>query len=144
MGERAVKVEIKWDGDMRFIATNSAGLAVTMDTPKKMGGTEHGPGPMELVLMGLGGCSGIDVVSMLKKMRQDVENCFISIEAERATTEPKVYTKIHLRYTVVGTGLSQDRIEHAVQLSAEKYCSVSAMLDKTAEITHDVEIVEAT
>jgi putative redox protein len=139
-----VKVDIKWDGDIRFTATSGTGHSVKMDTVAEKGGTDQGPSPMELVLMGLGGCSAVDVVLILRKMKQSIENCFVSVDAERATTDPKVFTKIRLRFTVVGTGLSQDRVEHAVQLSADKYCSASAMLDKTAEITHEVEIVEAT
>ncbi len=138
-----MKVDIKWDGDIRFTGTSGTGHKVTMDSIAKNGGTDQGPSPMEYVLMGLGGCSGIDVVLMLKKMHQAATDCLISIEADRATTEPKVFTKIHLRYTVIGTDLSQERVEHAVQLSTEKYCSVSAMLDKTAKISHEVIIVDA-
>lgn len=138
-----MKVEIKWDGDIRFIGTSGTGHTVKMDTTSEKGGTDQGPSPMEMLLMGLGGCSAVDVVLMLKKMRQSVADCLVSLEAERAASDPKVFTKIHLRFTVIGSDLSQDRVEHAVRLSAEKYCSASAMLEKTAEITHDVEIVEA-
>ncbi len=113
-----------------------------MDGPPDGGGRNLGPRPMEMLLLGTGGCTAIDVVHILKKGRQPISNCSVEIDAERAGEDPKVFTRIHFHFTVAGSGLNPVQVERAIQLSAEKYCSASIMLGKTATITHDFEIVE--
>lgn len=137
-----MKASIKWTGGMAFEGTPGSGHAVTMDSSPDFGGQDKGPRPMELMLLGMGGCTSIDVMNILNKSRQDVTDCVAEIEAERADTEPKVFTKIHVHFVVTGRGLEPKRVERAIQLSAEKYCSASIMLGQTAEITHDFEVVE--
>jgi putative redox protein len=136
-----MKTTIRWAGDASFIAESESGHHVTMDGPPDFGGKNAGPRPMEMLLMGLGGCTSFDVVLILKKSRQDVRDCVAEITAERAETDPKVFTKIHIHFVVTGKDLDPKRVEKAVTLSEEKYCSASIMLGKTAEITHDIEIV---
>jgi putative redox protein len=113
-----------------------------MDGAPEGGGRNLGPRPMETVLAGTGGCSAYDVVTILRKARQPVKNCELQIDAERAPEDPKVFTRIHMHFIVTGTGIKKEMVERAVHLSAEKYCSASIMLSKTATITHDFEIVE--
>ena len=137
-----MKVRIKWYENASFIAESGSGHGVVMDGPPESGGKNLGPRPMEMLLMGMGGCASFDVVHILKKGRQPITDCVAEIEAERADTDPKVFTKIHLHFIVSGKGLKPDAVERAIQLSAEKYCSASIMLGKTAEVTHDFEIVE--
>lgn len=133
---------VKWNGSgMAFDATASTGHTVRMDAAPEVGGENTGPRPMEMVLMGLGGCTGIDVVMMLQKMGQDIKDVQIEIESERADDIPKVYTKIHLHFKVIGNDLNEKKVKRAVDLSAEKYCSVSKMLEATVEMSHDFEIV---
>ena len=127
---------------MTFVGESPSGHSVVMDGPPEVGGRNLGVRPMEMVLLGLGGCTAFDVVSILKKARQSISDCQVELQAERAETVPKVFTKIHVHYIVKGQGLSDARVKQAVDLSAEKYCSVSAMLSQTATITHDYEIVE--
>jgi len=134
-------IEIKWQGKKCFEATSESGHKVLMDASKEVGGEDRGTRPMELLLMGLGGCSGIDVMMMLEKGKQQVTDCQMQITSERAEGVPAVYTKIHLHFKVTGTDLSEKRVAKAVALSAEKYCSVSKMLEKTAEMSHDYEII---
>lgn len=135
---------VKWQGSgMAFDATASTGHVVRMDAAPEVGGENTGPRPMEMVLMGLGGCTGIDVVMMLQKQKQDIKDVQIEISSERAEDIPKVYTKIHVHFKVIGTDLNPKKVEKAVNLSAQKYCSVSKMLEKTAEMSHDFEIIEA-
>lgn len=134
---------IKWIGGVSFLGRSGSGHSVVLDGAPEAGGQDHGCRPMELVLLGLGGCTAIDVVMILRKSRQDIEDCVIDLRAERAETIPKVFSRIHLHFTVMGRGLDPTRVARAIALSADKYCSVSAMLDKTATITHDFEIVEA-
>ena len=136
-------IQVKWQGGKAFEATSSTGHKVMMDASKEVGGEDRGSRPMELLLMGLGGCSGIDVIMMLEKGKQDVKDCQMEITSERADTVPAVYTKIHLHFKVTGTDLNEKKVARAVELSAEKYCSVSKMLEKTAEMTHTYEIIEA-
>jgi putative redox protein len=114
-----------------------------MDGPPEAGGENLGPRPMEMLLMGTGGCAAFDVVLILKKSRQDISNCMVEIEAERAPEEPKVFTRIHFHFILTGKQLKPEHVERAIKLSAEKYCSASIMLGKTAELTHDFKIVEA-
>jgi len=127
---------------MTFVAETGSNHVTIMDGAPEGGGRNLAPRPMELVLAGTGGCTAFDVVLILKRGRQDVTGCEVSLKADRAETEPKVFTRIHFHYTVRGKGLKADAVERAIKLSAEKYCSASAMLAKTAEITHDWEIVE--
>ncbi|MPQ77395.1 OsmC family protein [Hydrogenovibrio sp. JE_KL2] len=136
-------IQVKWQGGKAFEATSSTGHKVMMDASKEVGGEDRGSRPMELLLMGLGGCSGIDVIMMLEKGKQDVKDCQMEITSERADAVPAVYTKIHLHFKVTGTDLNEKKVARAVELSAEKYCSVSKMLEKTAEMTHTYEIIEA-
>jgi putative redox protein len=113
-----------------------------MDGSPEFGGQNRGPRPMELLLLGMGGCTAFDVVLILRKGRQDISDCVAQIDAERAPTDPKVFTRIHVHFVVTGRGLDPKRVDQAIKLSAEKYCSASIMLARTAEITHDFEIVE--
>ncbi|AMC35720.1 OsmC family protein [Janthinobacterium sp. B9-8] len=138
-----MKVRVKWVEEVSFLAQSESGHAVLMDGPPEGGGRNLGPRPMEMVLMGTAGCSAYDVIHILKKGRADVRDCVVDVDAERADTEPKVFTKIHLHYTVTGTDLKPEQVERAIQLSAEKYCSASIMLAKSAMITHDFVVIEA-
>lgn len=138
-----MKVRVKWVEEVSFLAQSESGHAVLMDGPPEGGGRNMGPRPMEMVLMGTAGCSAYDVIHILKKGRADVRDCVVDVEAERAETEPKVFTKIHLYYTVTGKALKTEQVERAITLSAEKYCSASIMLAKSAVITHDFEVIEA-
>ncbi|MFB8829974.1 OsmC family protein [Azotobacter sp. CWF10] len=138
-----MKARIQWAGEAMFIGESGSGHAVVMDGPPENGGRNLGIRPMEMVLLGLGGCSSFDVVSILKKSRQAVENCEAFLEAERAGEDPKVFTRIHLHFVVKGRGLKEAQVKRAVELSAEKYCSASIMLGRAGvEISHDYEIVE--
>ena len=114
-----------------------------MDSSPDFGGEDRGIRPMEMMMLGMGGCTSIDVMNILEKSRQDVTDCVAEITAERADTEPKVFVKMHVHFKVTGRGIDPKRVERAISLSAEKYCSASIMLGKTAEITHDFEIIEA-
>lgn len=134
---------IKWLDGMAFEGTTGSGHTVTVDGPPDLGGRDRGPRPMELLLLGLGSCSAVDVVHILQRGRHDVVDCSVELEAERADEPPKVFTRIHLHYRVVGRGLRSAVVRRAVELSAEKYCSASIMLAKAAEITHDYEVIEA-
>jgi len=137
-----MKVEVDWKGGKAFEAIADSGHRVMMDASPAVGGENRGSRPMELLLMGLGGCSSIDVTMMLEKSRQNVIDCKAVIEAERADAVPAVFTSIHVHFIVTGRGLSDKHVERAVKLSAEKYCSASIMLAKAVEITHDFEIIE--
>lgn len=137
-----MKARVKWLDHMSFIGESDSGHSVVMDGPPESGGRNLGVRPMEMVLLGMGGCTAFDVVMILQKARQDISDCVIELSAERAETVPKVYTKIHAHYVVSGKSLNEKQVERAVRLSAEKYCSVSMMLAATVEITHDYEIIE--
>lgn len=139
-----MKTRIKWNGNVSFIAESGSGHSIVMDGAPEAGGQNLGPRPMEMLLMGLGGCSSFDVVLILKKSRQEITDCVVEIEAERAATDPKVFTHIHMHFIITGHNLNPQQVERAVHLSAEKYCSASIMLKSTARITHDVEIVNVT
>jgi putative redox protein len=138
-----MKCRIKWLDHMTFVGESGSGHSVVMDAAPEAGGRNLGVRPMEMVLLGLGGCTTFDVISILKKSRQQVADCEVSLEAERATDIPKVFTRIHIHFVVSGKDLDPVKVERAVSLSADKYCSASRMLEKTARITHDFEIVEA-
>ena len=138
-----MQARVKWVQDATFIGESGSGHAVVMDGPPDHGGRNLGVRPMEMLLLGMGGCTAFDVVHILKKSRQPVTDVVTEIEAARATDEPKVFTKIHVHFIVTGDGLDEKRVSRAVSLSADKYCSASIMLGKTAEISHDYEIREA-
>jgi len=135
-----MKTRVKWLDNMSFVAESGSGHSVVMDGAPEYGGRNLGARPMEMLLMGLGGCASFDVVSMLKKSKQDLIDCEVNITAERAETEPKVFTKIHLEFVLSGNELSETKVARAIELSAEKYCSASIMLGKTAVVTHDYKI----
>jgi putative redox protein len=137
-----MKTRIKWKDGVSFIAESGSGHTILMDGPPEVGGRNLGPRPMEMLLMGTGGCAAVDVVLILKKARQDISDCVVEIEAERAPEEPKVFTRIHFHFILTGKSLSFSHVERAIRLSAEKYCSASIMLGKTAALTHDFEISE--
>jgi len=139
--EEGMKARVKWIEDVSFIGESDSGHAVVMDGAQDAGGRNLGFRPMELLLVGTGGCTAFDVVTILKKARQDITDCVVELEAERAPSAPKVFTKIHLHFIVTGRNLPDNQVQRAVNLSAEKYCSASQMLNKVAEITHDYEIV---
>lgn len=135
---------VRWTGNdagMSFIAETGSGHAVVMDGAPEAGGRNLGPRPMEMVLAGTGGCSAFDVVMILKKGRQAITACDVSLQAERAESDPKVFTRIHLHYRVKGRDLRPEAVARAIELSKEKYCSASIMIGKTADITYDFEII---
>lgn len=136
-----MKARVKWLDHMSFVGESGSGHSVVMDGPPEAGGRNLGVRPMEMLLLGLGGCSSFDVMLILQKSRQPVTACEVELQAERAEQDPKVFTRIHLHFTVKGKLLSTDKVARAIKLSAEKYCSASIMLGKTAEVTHDFEIV---
>lgn len=138
-----MKAKINWLGECAFAGEAGSGHTVVMDGPPDYGGQNRGARPMELLLLGLGGCTAFDVVQILRKSRQEVTDCQLAIDAERAETDPKVFTRIHIHYRVVGRNLSEKQVARAVSLSAEKYCSASIMLGKTAEISHDYSLHQA-
>lgn len=135
---------VKWTGEgMSFLAETGSNHALVMDGSLEAGGRNLAPRPMELLLAGAGGCTAFDVVLILQKGRHAVTGCEVSLQAERAETEPKVFTRIHFHFRVTGKQLKPDAVARAIELSKDKYCSASIMLGKTAEITHDFEIIEA-
>lgn len=138
-----MKAEIDWDGNVRFSAHTESGHDIVMDGAPKHGGNNEGARPMELLLVGMGGCTGFDVVGILKKARADLQSLKIRLDAERADATPAVFTKIHVHFVLTGSGLKESLVERAIHLSAEKYCSASIMLGQTADISHSFEIVEA-
>jgi putative redox protein len=139
-----MEARIKWIEGAAWMAESASGHAIVIDGSPEIGGRNLGARPMELVLMGLGSCSAMDVMLILKKSRQDMQDCQIEIQAERADTDPKVFTKIHLHYIISGHNLNPKHVKRAVDLSTETYCSVSQMLNKTAVISHDYEIQDNT
>ena len=138
-----MKARIKLADGMTFVAESGSGHAVVVDAAPDVGGRNLGARPMELVLMGTGACTAIDVMHILRKARQPVTDCVVELEAERAENDPKVFTKIHLRYVVTGRALAHAQVERAVKLSKEKYCSATIMLAATAQVTFDFEVREA-
>ncbi|MBK1643464.1 peroxiredoxin [Thiocapsa imhoffii] len=138
-----MKARVKWIEGTAMLAESGSGHAVVMDGPPELGGRNIGVRPMELLLMGLGGCTQFDVLLILRKARQPVSDCEVELTAERAATDPKVFTRIHVHFIVTGHGLDPRRVERAITLSAEKYCSASIMLGAMAAISHDFEIREA-
>ena len=138
-----MKVKVELQQKVNFKGTSGTGHDIMMDGPEDHGGENLGARPMETMLIGMGGCASFDVVHILRKKRKNVATCVAEIEAQRADDEPKVFVKIHLHFKVSGDGLTEKAVAQAVQLSAEKYCSASIMLAKTADITHSFEIVGA-
>jgi putative redox protein len=134
---------VRWHDGMSFIAETGSGHLVAMDGAPEGGGRNLAPRPMEILLVGAGGCTSYDVVLILKRGRQEITGCQVKISAERAETDPKVFTRIHLHFVVTGKDLKESAVERAIKMSAEKYCSATIMLGKTAEVTHDFAIVEA-
>jgi putative redox protein len=137
-----MKARVKWVEQVSFLGETESNHAVLMDGPPSAGGRNLGPRPMEMLLLGAGGCTSFDVISILQKSRQAVTDCYVEMEAERAETDPKVFTKIHMHFVVTGKKIKPDTVEKAIKLSAEKYCSASIMLGQTAVITHDFEVIQ--
>ncbi len=137
-----MKARIKWVEEVSFLGETESGHAVLMDGPPAGGGRNLGPRPMEMLLIGTGACTAYDVVTILKKSRQKITDCVVDVQAERAETDPKIFTAIHLHFVVTGKELKKEQVERAIHLSAEKYCSASIMLGRVAKVTHDYEIVE--
>lgn len=137
-----MRASVKWLGGMAFEGHPGSGHNVIMDSSPDFGGQDKGLRPMEMLLLGLGGCTSIDVMNILQKARQDVTDCVAEIEAERSDEIPKVFTKIHVHFKVSGRNLSAKHVERAIALSAKTYCSASIMLGKTAEMSHDFEIID--
>ncbi len=135
-----MQARVKWLDHMSFVGESGSGHSVVMDGAKDGGGRDLGIRPMEMLLLGMGGCSAYDVMLMLQKSRQNVVDCEVYLDAERADDHPKVFTKINMHFVVIGNQLSEKHVARAVSLSAEKYCSASIMLGKTAEVVHSFEI----
>ena len=137
-----MKARVKWVEQASFLGETESNHAVLMDGPPTAGGRNLGPRPMEMLLLGTGGCTSFDVVSILKKSRQAITDCYVELEAERAEADPKVFTKIHMHFVLKGKDIKPEAVEKAIKLSAEKYCSASIMLGQTAAITHDFEVIQ--
>ena len=135
-----MKARVKWIDGVAMLGESGSGHGVVMDGPPDLGGRNLGVRPMEMLLIGMGGCTQFDVLLILRKSRQSVTDCVVELEAERAATDPKVFTRIHAHFIVTGRDLDPKRVEQAISLSAEKYCSASIMLGAIATITHDFEI----
>ncbi|MDC3334839.1 OsmC family protein [bacterium] len=137
-----MNISVNWVDGLLMVGKSDSGHTITMDGPPESGGENLGVRPMEMLLLGVAGCTMIDVVTTLKKMRQDLSHLETKINAERATDHPKVFTDIHIQFVVKGKDLDPKKVDKAITLSAEKYCSASIMLGETATITHDFEVVE--
>lgn len=138
-----MKARVKWIDGVAMLGESGSGHGVVMDGPPELGGRNLGVRPMEMLLIGMGGCTEFDVLLILRKARQPVTGCVVELEAERAPSDPKVFTRIHAHFILTGQGLDPRQVERAIRLSAEKYCSASIMLGATATITHDFEIRDA-
>lgn len=137
-----MKARVKWVEKVSFLGETESGHAVLMDGAPAAGGRNLGPRPMEMLLLGAGGCTSFDVIAILKKSRQAVTDCYVELEAERAETDPKIFTKIHMHFVVTGKNIKPEAVEKAIKLSAEKYCSASIMLGAMATVTHDFEVIQ--
>jgi putative redox protein len=135
-----MKARVKWIEGAAMLGEAGSGHAVVMDGPPEYGGRNLGVRPMEMLLIGMGGCTEFDVLHILRKARQEVADCVVELTAERAETDPKVFTRIHAHFILAGKGLSEKQVDRAIRLSAEKFCSASIMLGATAQVTHDFEI----
>jgi len=138
-----MKARVKWIEGAAMLGESGSGHALVMDGPPEYGGRNLGVRPMEMLLIGMGGCTEFDVLHILRRQRQEVTDCVVELEAERAAEDPKVFTRIHAHFIVTGRGLSDKQVERAIKLSADKYCSASIMLGVMAEIRHDFEIRDA-
>ena len=138
----ALKARVSWVGDRTFLGRSGSSHSVIMDVDEDSGGHDAGVRPLEMLLLGMGGCTAYDVVHILQKGRQPVEGCIVELEAERAEEEPRVFTRIQVKYVVSGRGLDANKVERAVEISANKYCSATIMLGKTADSSHEIEIVD--
>ena len=137
-----MKARVSLIDGVSFEGVAESGHRVVMDGPPELGGKNKGTRPMEMLLLGLGGCSAFDVVHMLRKGRVELTDCEVQVEAERAAQDPKVFTRIHLHFVIAGREVPESKVRRAVQLSAEKYCSASIMFSRVARVTHDFEIIE--
>ncbi|HYM35938.1 MAG TPA: OsmC family protein [Steroidobacteraceae bacterium] len=137
-----MKARVKWVQDVMFVGESGSGHAVVMDGSPESGGRNLGIRPMEMLLIGLGSCTAFDVVTILRRGREQVTDCVIELNGQRAETEPKVFTAVELVYKVTGKNLDRSKVERAVNLSAEKYCSASKMFSMTAKLTHRIEVIE--
>lgn len=137
-----MKARVKWVEDVMFLGESGTGHTIVMDGPEEAGGHGTGMRPMELLLLGMGGCTTFDVIEILKKSRQDVRDCVVEIDGERSEEVPKVYTNIHVHYIITGKNVKANFVERAIKMSIEKYCSATLMLAKTATITYDYEIID--
>jgi putative redox protein len=137
-----MKARVKWVEQASFLGETESNHAVLMDGPPTAGGRNLGPRPMEMLLLGTGGCTCFDVVSILKKSRQAISDCYVELDSERAENDPKVFTKIHMHFVVKGKDIKPEMVEKAIKLSADKYCSASIMLGQMAAITHDFEVIQ--
>lgn len=137
-----MKAVVKWLDNMSFVGESESGHSIVMDGPPESGGRNLGVRPMEMVLLGMGGCTAFDVVLILQRQRQSISDCQVELSAERAENTPKVFTRIHVHYIVKGKALDEKKVARAVDMTAEKYCSVSIMLAKSVEVSHDFEIIE--
>ena len=137
-----MKARVKWVEQVSFLGETESSHAVLMDGSPEAGGRNLGPRPMEMLLLGTGGCTSFDVISILKKSRQAVSDCYVELDAERAEADPRVFTKIHMHFVVTGKNIKPEAVEKAIKLSAEKYCSASIMLGASVAITHDFEVIQ--
>lgn len=135
-----MKARVRWLDGAAMSAESGSGHQLVLDGPPDHGGRNRGIRPMEMLLLGMGGCTELDVLHVLRRARQEVTGCVVELEAERAATDPKVFTRIHVHFVLTGRSLNPRHVERAIRLSAEKYCSASIMLGATAEVTHDFEI----
>ncbi len=139
-----MKARVKWVEDVQFVGESGTKHSLIMDGPENLGGHGTGMRPMELLLLGLGGCTSFDVVEMLKKSRQNIVDCVVEIDGQRSESVPKIFTDIHIHYIITGSNIKEAQVKRAIELSSEKYCSASLMLGKSANITHDYEIINLT
>jgi|TARA_B100000787_G_scaffold693_1_gene522 putative redox protein len=139
-----MKARVKWVEDVQFVGESGTKHSLIMDGPENLGGHGTGMRPMELLLLGLGGCTSFDVVEMLKKSRQNIVDCVVEIDGQRSESVPKIFTDIHIHYIITGSNVKEAQVKRAIDLSSEKYCSASLMLGKSANITHDYEIINLT
>ena len=139
-----MKARVKWVEDVQFVGESGTKHSLIMDGPENLGGHGTGMRPMELLLLGLGGCTSFDVVEMLKKSRQNIIDCVVEIDGQRSESIPKIFTDIHIHYIITGSNIKEAQVKRAIELSSEKYCSASLMLGKSANITHDYEIINLT
>ena len=139
-----MKARVKWVEDVQFVGESGTKHSLIMDGPENLGGHGTGMRPRELLLLGLGGCTSFDVVEMLKKSRQNIVDCVVEIDGQRSESVPKIFTDIHVHYIITGSNIKEAQVKRAIELSSEKYCSASLMLGKSANITHDYEIINLT